>query len=537
MKKTIGILIAAALLASFCACGKPGEPSMESSGAPRSGNEAPQESGSAIPVEYTSLARLCGTLIKPGLYWQFELPGMEYSREHIAVTGELQDEIYKILTESEPLLRPDMRDDDSRDRMGGAIILDIWGSDDGLYPNSDQLAFAAVIPLGPNDPAAPNSTFLAIGIGGDCYTCSAEVYDKLLSLLQDNAVETHADLEGGYARMTLSQPEIYPVWGETLECGYILLHSSYAYGADDVPSKTKWQLEALDAVKGISLYRMESSAYSDRGALLRIAKLNDIPDYDYVLFFENGYAYRNSNDSSKEVYFALPQEVKPVPDIFGDTASYDGHGDYIVWADQDGMRLSVEKPEGVTQTLILSNTELLPSMFSRPDYPGDLVCTAPRFLCGGNKAASAVCSESLLEDVGVVVFDIPSGKISSVFPYFQPAAAYYPVTDRYIVSRGMGSDTKMLDAETGEVTEIPSSWIGRSYDYKTCIVQDYSSLDARNAPSYICDISDMRDRSDPLLRSGNPYAAVNLSDVTENYAIFSVSDFDGDWIAVTKYRG
>jgi len=536
MKKTISILIISVLLLSFAACGKPSESSLNSASEQQSVSESPQERESVIPAQYTSLVQLCNTIAKPGLYWQCQLPGVEYDRKHVAVTKELQDEIYKILTENESLLQPDMQDDDSRDMAGGAIILDLWASDDGLYPNSDQLVFVVIYPLGKNDPAAPNSTFLSISNIEEHYTYPTEVYDKLLPLLQANTVETHADLEGEYIRMTLSQTEIYPVWGETLECENALIHSSYAYSDDNTLPKTKWQLEALDLNTGKSLYCIESSNFEDRGAMLRISALSDVPDYDYVMFFENGYAYKKSKGSSQEVYFALPGEVKPMPDIFGDATSYDEYGDYIVWVDSDGIYLRIAKQDGITQNLVLPNTELSPAMFSKPDAMNDLVCTAPRFICGGKKVASMIRSESLFDDVGAIVFDIASGNISSTFSYFQPNTVEYPITDRYIVTRGMGSDAKMLDAETGEVTEIPAFWIGRSYDYKTYIVQDYSTLDARNAPSYVCEANDLEDRSRSLLRSYEPHAWINLPEATEHYAIFNVTDFEGNWLAAAKYR-
>lgn len=530
MEKIKSALCIAVLLASLAACGNPGKALIESTGEPSGSSQI--QRGSLIPAQYTNLVQLCDTIAKPGLYWRCELPGMEYGREHIAVTKELQTEIYKILTEHEPLLQPDLLDDHSRDRTGDGIFIGIDGSDDGIYSNGDQLAWAVMTPLGPNDPIAPNSVFLPMGMDEDAYTYPLEVYDKLLSLLRANIVETHADFEGEYTRMTLSNSEVTPNWGETMELGDMLLHTSY--GGSSV-MQINWQLEAFALNTGKSLYSIQSSSgYADRGGLLRISALNDTPDYDYVLYFEKGYAYRNSKDSAQELYFPLPAEVKPIWDDSKSNTTYDQYGDSIVWEEEGSIYLRTAKQDGTAQKLILPNTEL-PQILADSDLPDGLAYLSPRFMRGGTKVAATVYSALNRDSYAVVIYDIPSGKVSEPHLYLPPHSANYPILDRYVA---VGNFTlfNLYDAETGQVTEFPQMRIARSYDYKTVIIADYQTLDQDNAPTYVCDINNPEDRSKPLLRSRQPKALVTVTDVTEHYAVFRIRDYDGDWMAVAKYK-
>jgi hypothetical protein len=540
MKRVIIVLLIVSLLVCLTACGEPaaetpaGSASEASSPSQPQETSAPEEDVNVIPEAYTDLIQLCDTITTPGLYWHSEFPGMEYGREHLTVTSELQDEIHKILTEHEPLLQPDMLDDDNRDRTGEAIIFDI-GEGDGGYPSGSQLVFAAVIPLGPDDPVAPNSTFLDVwmsdgGSDGNSYTYPAEVYDELLALLKANKAETHADFEGEYIRMELSQTADYPEWGDTLECGDILLHSS----TDSFSPPEKWQIEAFDLTTGDSIYRFDYSAYGDRDRYMRIAALNNISDYDYAVFFENGYAFRNSKDAAQEVYFPLPDGVEPVIKDSQRGTSYDADDDSIAWVANDGIRLRTAKQDGVTEELILPNSELS-AMLPRPDYPEYLVYMMPKFICGGTKVVATVYSETSYENFAAVVYDIQSGGISYPGAHTPQYVAEYPLMDRYVAIGNMRVST-LYDVESGEVTELPSGSIYYSYDYKTVVLLDYSSLDAHNAPAYVCDIADVADRSRPLLIPGQPEARVHLAEVTEHYAIFNIRDFDGDWIAAARYR-
>jgi hypothetical protein len=351
-------------------------------------------------------------------------------------------------------------------------------------------------------------------------------------LLEANVVETHADFEGEYVRMSSSKNETYPNWGETLELDTVLLHTSYVGGS---VIQKNWLLEAFDAGTGESLYNIESSSVSaDRGALLRISALNDIPDFDYVMYFENGYAYKNSKDSAQETYFPLPTDVNSIWDDSKSNTPYDKYNDYIAWTEDDGIHLRVAKQDGITQRLILPNSELSKA-FPRPDYPDGLAYLSPRFMCNGTKVVAKVFSEITYESNGVVVFDIASGTISEPHKYFPPYSANYPITDRY-VAVGNFTPLNLYDVETGEVTEFAQMSIARSYDYKTMIVADYTTLDAHNAPIYVCEIDSPDDRSKPLLRPLEPQATVNLTEVTENYAVFSIRDFDGNWMAAVRYK-
>jgi hypothetical protein len=175
----------------------------------------------------------------------------------------------------------------------------------------------------------------------------------------------------------------------------------------------------------------------------------------------------------------------------------------------------------------------LPGMI--PERQSTFVYYGPRFICGGEKIVVSVLDKEARENVAVAVYDIAAGKISAMQTIMPPYHAEYPFSDRYIAVRNL-SPISIIDAETGEVTELPKMGIARVCDEKTVIISDYASLDANNAPAYVCDINNPDDRSRPLLRARQPKAQVNLPDVTENYAVFSVSDFDGDWIAAAKYR-
>jgi hypothetical protein len=175
----------------------------------------------------------------------------------------------------------------------------------------------------------------------------------------------------------------------------------------------------------------------------------------------------------------------------------------------------------------------LPGMI--PERQGPFFYYGPRFICDGEKIVAAVLHKEERDSVAVMVYDITAGKISAMRALMPPYHAEYPFSDRYITMSNL-APSHLFDAETGEVTELPKLGIARICNDKTVIVSDYASLDANNAPTYVCDINNPDDRSRPLLRARQPQAQVNLPDVTENYAVFSVKDFDGDWIAAAKYK-
>ena len=137
-------------------------------------------------------------------------------------------------------------------------------------------------------------------------------------------------------------------------------------------------------------------------------------------------------------------------------------------------------------------------------------------------------------NVAVVLYDIAAEKISATHTYVPPYSATYPVSDRYI-SVGNFSPINIFDAQTGEVTELIEKRIARVCDAETLIVQDYASLDADNAPVYVCDINNPDDTSNLLLHPRQAQALIRLHDITDNYTVFGVRDFDGEWIAAAKY--
>ncbi len=533
--KTVRILAIVMALHVLAACTKSAAPSGNSTQPPpqsQNASSTPPENNNAIPAEYTSLIAFSETVARPGLYWNSEAPCVEYNREHINVTEELRAGVYKLLTEHTPVLRPDILDDDSRDRMGGTIIFSIYDSDDGIYPNSDQLAFAAVAPLGANDPAAPNSTFLAIGVNEDNYIYPAEVYNELLALFEANTVETHADFEGEYVRLAPSKSEDYQFPGEMIECGDVLLYTSY-YGGGYI-SDQSWWLEAFDPDTGESLYTGDSSSVpEDRGPLLRISNLTRVPGYNYVMYNYFGYAYRDSKDAAKEIWHTMPEGIDLLWLDHITNTLYDVYGDSFTWMGGPGIYLRPTKQDG-TELPILANDDLPALIPDRAD--GTLNYVAPRFICGGTKIVASILHQEAQETVAAVVYDIAAGKISGVHEYVPPYYATYPVRDRYLAVGYVLSQLNLIDAKTGEVTEIPGRGVARSHDYETYIISRYSSLDANNAPAYVCDIGNWDNMSRPLLRARQAQASVNLSYVTENYAVFSVRDFDGEWTAVSKYR-
>ena len=529
------------LLVSLMACDT--KESQYESDATSADSATTSESHAKAYEQYPSLANVIDTIIKPGLYWRFELPNIERLSYNVEVTPELQAAAYEILTEYEPQFQPEMLADETRDCdwENGTIYVGIDGSDDGFYPNGEQLVFATFVQLGANDPIAPNTTFLAIGIGDDSYTFPAEVYVELLALFSANVVETRADFEGEYVRLKHEVPDMYGMqqtdmlnWdnGDIFEIDNLLVYSRFARYDD---AYEYWQIQFFDLDTGEVPTVIEYQGKDESlGNLLRVEKLNHIPDYDFCMYYEKGYVYRNSKDTGKQMQFTLPEEVKPVVKSDHRATSYDEYGDYFAWVADDGIYLRTAKQDGITQKLILPDAQLS-EMFPRSDYAEDIVYVMPRFIGNGSKIAAMVYSPLAYNDVGVVIYDIASGEISSMLQYYPPATALYPLSDRYAATWGLITAPQILDTESGETTEI-NAWLGRSYDYNTFIVMDYSTLDAENAPAYVCDISDLSDRSKLLLRPGNPYVWVGLTAATENHAVFSVSDADGSWIAVAKYR-
>ncbi|GHU80425.1 hypothetical protein FACS1894191_5690 [Clostridia bacterium] len=472
---------------------------------------------------------------------------MDSARYYVEVTSELQSAAYKILTEHEPRLRPDMEADESRDCdwINSVIHFGIDASDDGMYPNGTQLAFATFVQLGPNDALAPSTTLLALTnletAEPENYLYPSDVYDKLLALFSANIKESHANLEGEFIRLRHEPPEMYDSSGEEItywpngdmfECGNFLVYSRFA-GEEGAPHKY-WQIQFFDLGTEKASSIMEYQGDDDSlGSLLRIEKLNGIPGFDSAMYYEKGYVYKNSGKLDEALQFALPEGVKPVQKSGRRATDYDEYGDSIAWVGDDGIYLSAK--QGGVGRLVLPDAKLS-ELYPRSDYPDGLVYVMPRFICGGTKLASMVYPPLYYDDVGVVIYDIASDKISSLLQYYPPATAQYPITDRYVATRGFTSNLQILDAETGGSTKLTSAWVGYSYDYKTMIVLDVNTLDANNVPAYVCDVGNVTDRSKPLLRTRNPHVSVNFMAVTENCAIFSVSDAEGDWLAVARYR-
>jgi hypothetical protein len=488
--------------------------------------------------DYPSLARFIGNMEQSTFYWEISLPGMDRVTHYVEITDDIRREAVRILTENHFELGGDIANDDSRDTDidTGYMNVQIYQSDDGVYPNGNQLSFVSFLLLGEKDPARPNTLCLFVNNENyewDAYLYDASVFDQLNTLFSAQKKELRAELQGEYIRLRQRGLDDDGLRGDALECGETLLLTHYfqAY----TPA-SQCVLEGFDLRSGEEKYRLEFSRSDERGELLRIAALSDIPDYDYCIFFEKGVAYRSSEDPEKEVYFPLPAAVQPV-DIAnrGRPVTYDMYNDSIAWTGEDGISFMLTAQDSVTEKQILANQNAENIMNDPEGIAGPLFFTNPRFLCKGTRLAVEVYSAGAQETVGVVICNPATGAVVSTLRVIPPAMPNYPVTDRYIATRGISSATQLLDAQTGEVTAIPAMRIARSFDYETFIVSDYITLDAWNAPEYICTRDNPDDRSRLLLRASSPYAMVSLSAVTEHYALFHIRDYDGSWYAAARY--
>ncbi len=485
--------------------------------------------------EYSSLARLADGIMDSQLYCGIELVGMNTSQYYIEITQELQSTAFQILTESGARFEAGMLDDGSRDLVGDAIVIQLWDKDERLSPAGDQICFCAIFALGPNDPIAPNATFLTVNneaYENDGYVYPADVYSQLFKLFSDNKKEIYASIKGEYIRIQPSQAEIYPRLGDILECQDVLVSGRYTY--DDNSPYSGWQVETYDITTGTKRYSYDNRS-ANASPIYRMGNWDPTSGYDYRLVLTDGVLYKNSADVSKEKFVPLPSSVKPLDmDVTSLRWSYDTDESHIVWIQDNGVNLC--EIDGTNERHILKNSEL-PALFPDSEgYNGTLFYIAPHFICGGQKVVAAVYSHSQEQDIGVVVYDIDTGAVTSTHAYFPPCSAQYPVIDRFVVSRSMGSRDQILDAQAGEVKDLPQMRLSQSYDYKTFIVMDYQSLEPRNAPAYVCDIENPKDRSRLLLSAGSPEAWLNLAKVTAHYAVFDVMDYDGSWLAVAKYR-